>query len=69
MLLACLALSACGSQPKVEDYVGKISASRAAKNESFRNDKDSPIPADKKNTLLPLAYFPIDESYAVPASL
>ena len=37
--------------------------------ESFRNDKDSPIPADKKNSLLPLAYFPIDESYAVPASL
>ena len=69
VLLACLALCAGACQPKVEDYVATISASRAAKNESFRNDKDSPIPADKKNTLLPLAYFPIDESYAVPASL
>ena len=27
------------------------------------------MPADKKATLIPLAYFPIDESYAVPASL
>ena len=34
----------------------------------FKNDPDSPVPADKKAALLPLAYFPIDESYAVPAS-
>ena len=47
----------------------KIAAIRAAKDESFKNDPDSPVPADKKATLLPLAYFPIDESYAVPATL
>jgi uncharacterized protein len=66
-VLVCLLISACG--PKEEDYSAKIAAIRASKDESFRNDKDSPIPADKKKTLLPLAYFPIDESYAVPASL
>ena len=59
--------AACG--PKEEDYTAKISAIRAAKDESFKNDPDSPVPADKKAKLIPLAYFPIDESYAVPASL
>jgi len=67
-LLAALT-AACGSQPKEEDYPAKIAAIRAAKDESFKSDPDSPIPADKKATLLPLAYFPIDENYAVPATL
>jgi len=64
-----LTLAACGSQPVEEDYPAKIAAIRAAKDESFKNDKDSPVPADKKASLLPLVYYPIDESYAVPASL
>ena len=67
-LLAALT-AACGSQPKEEDYTAKIAAIRAIKDESFKNDSDSPIPADKKATLIPLAYFPIDETYAVPATL
>ena len=69
LVLFSVAISACGSQPKLEDYPAKIAAIRAAKDESFKTDQDSPIPPDKKTTLLPLAYFPIDESYAVPASL
>jgi uncharacterized protein (DUF1684 family) len=69
ILLVSLAFSACGSQPQVEDYTGKIEALRAAKDDSFKNDPDSPIPADKKSILLPLAYYPIDELYAVPATL
>jgi uncharacterized protein len=67
-LLAALT-AACGSQPTEEDYPAKIAAIRAAKDESFKNDADSPVPADKKASLLPLAYFPIDEIYAVPATL
>jgi uncharacterized protein (DUF1684 family) len=67
IFLVCLLVAASG--PKEEDYAAKIAATRAAKDASFKNDADSPIPADKKATLLPLAYFPIDESYAVPASL
>ena len=67
-LLAALA-AACGSQPKEEDYTAKIAGIRAAKDESFKSDPDSPIPPDKKASLLPLAYFPIDELYAVPATL
>lgn len=42
---------------------------RAAKDASFKSDSESPVPADKKATLLPLAYFPIDESFTVPATL
>lgn len=65
----CVTGFACTITPKEEDYTAKITATRTAKDNSFKNDPDSPIPADKKNTLLPLAYFPIDESYAVPANL
>src|SRR5688572_33230687 len=61
-------LSAC-SGPAEEDYPAKIAAMRAAKDESFKTGADSPVPADKKAVLIPLAYFPIDENYAVPASL
>ena len=66
--MLCFAV-ACGSRPVEEDYPAKIATIRAAKDESFKTDPDSPVPADKKAALLPLAYFPIDESYAVPASL
>ena len=65
MLLA----AACTPGPKVEDYGTQIAENRAIKDESFRNSSDSPIPPDKKNTLLPLAYYPVDEVYAVPAVL
>jgi uncharacterized protein len=69
IVLIAFAVTGCGSQPEEEDYTAKIAAIRAAKDESFKNDPDSPIPPDKKATLLPLAYFPIDELYAVPATL
>lgn len=62
-------MAACTLSPKEEDYPAKITAIRAAKDESFKKDPDSPVPADKKASLIPLAYFPIDESYVVPASL
>jgi hypothetical protein len=63
------AVAACTIRPAEEDYPAKIAAIRAAKDDSFKNDPDSPVPADKKAALLPLQYFPIDENYAVPASL
>jgi uncharacterized protein (DUF1684 family) len=62
-----LLTAACG--PKEEDYTTKISAIRSAKDESFKSDPDSPVPADKRATLIPLAYFPVDENYSVPAAL
>lgn len=59
--------AACSSPPP--DYATKVAAERAHKDEFFRTDKESPILAADRERLLPLAYFPIDESYAVPAEL
>ena len=59
---------ACSNEP--EDYSSKIAAQRALKDEVFASSSpQSPVPADKKASLVPLAYFPIDEMYAVPAKL
>jgi uncharacterized protein len=68
-VLFAIAAAACGSSPVEEDYPAKIAAIRAAKDDAFKNDSDSPVPADKKATLLPLAYYPIDEGYTAPAAL
>jgi uncharacterized protein (DUF1684 family) len=67
-ILITLLAAACSGTPE-DDYTAKITAARAAKDQSFKSDPESPVPADKKATLLPLSYFPIDENYAVPASL
>ncbi len=64
---ALLFVAACSSKPA--DYPTKIAAARAAKDENFKSGADSPVPADQKATLIPLAYFPVDELYAVPATL
>lgn len=66
--LAALTLVAACSTPPV-DYATRMASERGQKDEFFRTDSESPIlPADR-DRLLPLSYFPIDESYAVPAEL
>jgi uncharacterized protein (DUF1684 family) len=65
-------LSACSSGPAAPDdagYVSEVMAARAEKDRSFREDRDTPVPEDKKQTLLPLPYYPVDTSYSVPAAL
>ena len=69
--LALAALSACTSGPSAPDdseYVSQLAAARADKDEQFSASPD-PIPTDKHDALLPLPYYPIDPSYAVPAAL
>lgn len=65
--VAAVAVGAACGQP--EDYSSTIAAQRAAKDEAFKAQPGNPVPADKMAALVPLAYFPIDEMYAVPASL
>jgi uncharacterized protein (DUF1684 family) len=63
---------ACSSGPSAPDdsqYVAALSAARVVKDQAFREASDSPVPAGKRGTVLPLPYFPIDPSYAVPAVL
>ena len=65
-----LLATACSSKPPEDtrDYATRIAADRAAKDEFFRKSND-PIPDAKKGEYLPLAYFPIDPAYDVPATL
>ena len=67
MAAALVVATACGGT--ADDYVSKVATGRAVKDENFKSAADSPVPADKRAILLPLSYFPIDESYAVPATL
>ena len=63
-------MTACSSKPpeNEQDYVAKLTAERAQKDADFQKASD-PIPDNRKAELLPLAYFPIDPSYKVPAVL
>jgi uncharacterized protein (DUF1684 family) len=67
-ILLLLFATGCSSPP--EDYTGRIAGEREQKDDMFRNDRrESPVKPDEIDKFLPLSYFPIDESYAVPAQL
>jgi uncharacterized protein (DUF1684 family) len=53
------------------DYAARIAAERAAKDQMFRQvgSPNSPVRPGEIDTFVPLSYFAIDESYAVPAQL
>jgi uncharacterized protein (DUF1684 family) len=69
VLIAALALTAaCSSRPPDEStYAEGIASARAAKDAAFRLP-GSPIAAEEHARFLPLAYFPVDPLYAVPAA-
>jgi uncharacterized protein (DUF1684 family) len=61
-------VTACSSPP--ENYSGRIAAEREQKDLMFKEDRRaSPVKPEELSKFLPLSYFPIDESYAVPAEL
>jgi uncharacterized protein len=67
-----LTLAACSSGPPAPDdagYVSELMSARVEKDRFFREDPETPVPEDKKKTLLPLPYFPVDVGYTVPAAL
>jgi hypothetical protein len=67
-ILLCAVLSGCSSP--APDYPTRIAGERQQKDEMFRNDRrNSPLKPADIDKFLPLSYFPIDESYAVPAQL
>jgi uncharacterized protein (DUF1684 family) len=70
-LLAFVALTGCSSGPGAPDesgYVAEITAERQAKDREFGAQSD-PVPPERRETLLPLPYYPPDLSYSVPAVL
>jgi uncharacterized protein (DUF1684 family) len=72
VLLAVVSAPACSSGPPGPDtdaYIEEVTEARAFKDEQFKNGSDSPIPADKRATVLPLRYYPVNPDFAVPAVL
>lgn len=70
--LPLVTLMACSSGPTPLDesnYSDQITGARTFKDQFFRESPESPVPADKKEKILPLRYFPIEPSYSVPAVL
>ena len=68
-LMFLVGAAACSSAPPDDrDYPTKIAAARAAKDAEFARS-DDPIPTARHAQFLPLAYFPIDPDYNVPAAL
>ncbi len=66
-----LAQAACtsGPSPDTEGYTDQVMADRATKDQFMGTDAESPIPADKRKTLLPLKYYPVDPAFSIPAAL
>ena len=72
LALSLASLAACSSGPSAPDdseYLEQLAAERAFKDEHFLESPDSPVPFEKRDTLLPLSYYEIDPSYSVPAAL
>jgi uncharacterized protein (DUF1684 family) len=60
---------ACSSKPPEDkDYASRLIGDRQAKDAQFMKE-DEPVPKSRKGSLLPLAYFPVDPDYNVPAAL
>jgi len=71
-LVALMLAAGCSSGPSAPDdsvYVEELAAARTRKDQQFREASDSPVPKEKRDALLPLLYYPVDPSYAVPAAL
>jgi uncharacterized protein (DUF1684 family) len=68
LAITVASIASGGCTPPPEDYTSKIARQRAEKDEFLRQSPDIIPPADREK-FLPLHYFEIDESYAVPAQL
>lgn len=71
-LLLAVALTACTSGPRPADsrsYLDELATDRGVKDRFMADDPESPIPADRKASMLPLKYYPVDEAFVVPAAL
>jgi uncharacterized protein len=72
LFLAATLSSACTSGPPPPDETAQVKgiAEHRAETERFlRENKDSPIPPERRSVLLPLRYFDPDPSFSVPAQL
>jgi hypothetical protein len=59
--------AACSAPPP--SYEESVARAREAKDAMLRESGESPIPPEKRASWPPLQYFPVDQSYRVPAAL
>jgi uncharacterized protein (DUF1684 family) len=64
-LVAGILITGCSREL---EYPDEIAALRTEK-DAYMRSSDSPVPAAARAAFPPLPYFPIDESYRIPASL
>jgi uncharacterized protein (DUF1684 family) len=63
---------AAGCNPRPMDergYESGIAAARTEKDRFLSQNRDSPVPANRKSALLPLRYYPIESAFNIPAVL
>jgi len=72
VVLVGIVAAACTSGPPApvdtQAYLKGVLDHREIKDKAFREEPE-PIPVDKRDTLLPLRYYPPDASYTAPAEL
>lgn len=69
LIAGAMLAAGCGTAAP-PPYAEQIREHRASKDAAFASDSpDSPVPANDRARLLPLAYFQVDEAYHVPARL
>lgn len=69
-VLVIIAFGLAGCAPnEPEDYTTRIAREREQKDMAFRESDGKPVKKADVDKFLPLPYFPVDESYAVPAQL
>ena len=66
--LPAFALLAACAQPE-RPYPDEIAGRRAEIDRFMRESAQSPVPAARRAEFPPLSYFPVDESYRIPAAL
>ncbi len=68
IIILGIAFCACSRAPE-DTYAQTLRMARAQKDQMLASANDSPVPVGKRSQILPLVYFPPNESYRVPAAL
>lgn len=68
-LIVGLAVCFAACTAKAVPYADEINARRAATDQFMRESDQSPVPPEQRASFPPLAYFPVEIGYRVPAAL
>ena len=69
LALAGLVAGCNPGPPNERGYHSEIAAARAEKDRFLKDDRESPVPAERKGEFLPLRYYPIEPAFNIPAML